>query len=78
MKKKSVVVTGGNSGIGLKITEAFINAGYFVVVGARRDLNLSKKFGDNVSFISTDVSDQDAHINLVNEAISKTRKRFLS
>jgi NAD(P)-dependent dehydrogenase (short-subunit alcohol dehydrogenase family) len=74
MKKKSVVVTGGNSGIGLKITEAFINAGYFVVVGARRDLNLSKKFGDNVSFISTDVSDQDAHIDLVNEAIRKTGK----
>ena len=72
MKKKSVVVTGGNSGIGLKITEAFINAGYFVVVGARRDLNLSEKFGDNVSFISMDVSDHDAHINLTNEAISKT------
>jgi len=72
MKKKSVVVTGGNSGIGLKITEAFINAGYYVVVGARRDLNLTEKFGNNVSFISTDVRNQDAHIDLVNEAISKT------
>ena len=72
MKKKSVVVTGGNSGIGLKITEAFINAGYFVVVGARRDLNLSEKFGNNVSFISADVKDQDAHSDLVNEAIRKT------
>ena len=55
MKKKSVVVTGGNSGIGLKITEAFINAGYYVVIGARRDLNLTEKFGNKVSFISSDV-----------------------
>ena len=74
MKKKSVVVTGGNSGIGLKITEAFINAGYFVVVGARRDLNLSEKFGDNVSFIPTNVQDQNSHNKLVKEAIKKTGK----
>lgn len=74
MKKKSVVVTGGNSGIGLKITEAFINAGYFAVVGARRDLNLSEKFGDNVSFIPTNVQDQDSHNELVKEAIRKTGK----
>ena len=71
MKKKSVVVTGGNSGIGFKITEAFINAGYYVIVGARRDLNLNKKFGNRVSFIPTDVRDEDAHIDLVNAAISK-------
>ena len=71
MKKKSVVVTGGNSGIGLKITEAFINAGYYVIVGARRDLNLKEKFGNKVSFIPTDVRNEDAHVELVNEAISK-------
>lgn len=74
MKKKSVVITGGNTGIGLKITEAFINAGYFVVVGARRDLNLSKRFGSKLSFISTDVTDESAHIKLVNEAINQVGK----
>ena len=69
MNQKSVVITGGNSGIGLKITEAFINAGYFVVVGARRDLNLNDKFGDNLSFVPIDVKDQDAHDSLVDEAL---------
>ena len=72
MKKKSVVITGGNSGIGLKITEAFINAGYFVIVGARRDLKLSEKFGENISFIHSDVKNQESHIALVEEAIRKT------
>jgi len=69
MKKKSVVVTGGNSGIGLNITEAFINAGYYVVVGARRDLNLTEKYGNKVSFIPTDVRDQYAHIDLLTRSI---------
>jgi NAD(P)-dependent dehydrogenase (short-subunit alcohol dehydrogenase family) len=71
MKQKSVVITGGNSGIGLKITEAFIDAGYFVIVGARRDLNLSEKFGKNLKFISADVTKENAHTKLVNEAIKQ-------
>ena len=72
MKKKSAVITGGNSGIGLEITQAFINSGYHVVVGARRNLNLNDRFGKNISFIETDVREHDAHTLLVKEAISKT------
>lgn len=72
MKQKTVVITGGNRGIGLSITEAFINAGYFVIVGARQELGLASRFGDQVSFVPTDVRDEAAHRQMVNVAIKKT------
>jgi len=74
MDQKSVVITGGNRGIGLNITEAFINAGYYVVVGARKELGLCEKFGDNIEFIPIDVGDENSHIKLVKAAIAKTGK----
>jgi len=64
-----VVVTGGNRGIGLNITEAFVNAGYFVVIGARNDYGLHKKIGDQVIFESVDVRDEESHKKLVKLAI---------
>ena len=60
-KDKVAIVTGGNRGIGLGITKAFINAGYVVIVGARQDLKLSNIFGDRVVFIKTDVRKEDSH-----------------
>ncbi len=74
MAQKTVVITGGNRGIGINITEAFIEAGYFVIVGARQELNLSEKYGENVEFIPTDVRDEKSHIKLVEAAIAKTGK----
>jgi NAD(P)-dependent dehydrogenase (short-subunit alcohol dehydrogenase family) len=64
-----VVVTGGNRGIGLNITEAFVNAGYFVVIGARNDYGLHKKFGKQVIFESIDVRNEESHRKLVKLAI---------
>mgnify|MGYP003982024747 CR=1 FL=1 len=74
MSQKTVVITGGNRGIGLNITEAFINAGYYVVVGARQDFDLNGKFGSNVNFIQIDVREEQDHLKLVEEAINKTGK----
>jgi NAD(P)-dependent dehydrogenase (short-subunit alcohol dehydrogenase family) len=59
------VVTGGNRGIGLNITEAFVNAGYFVVIGARTDYGLHKKYGEQVVFESIDVRSEESHRKLV-------------
>ena len=68
-KQPAVVVTGGNRGIGLNITEAFVNAGYFVVIGARKDYGLHEKFGEKVVFESIDVRDEESHRKLVKLAI---------
>lgn len=69
---KSVVVTGGNRGIGLSITESFLAAGYHVVVGARQDRGLSDRFGDKVTFVPVDVQKPDDHVRLVDAALSVT------
>jgi 3-oxoacyl-[acyl-carrier protein] reductase/meso-butanediol dehydrogenase/(S,S)-butanediol dehydrogenase/diacetyl reductase len=72
MSKKTVVITGGNRGIGLSITEAFFNAGYAVFVGARQEAGLAERFGDKVVFVPTDVRDQAAHVKLVKAAVQAT------
>lgn len=74
MSKKTVVVTGGNRGIGLNITEAFVNAGYDVFVGARQEAGLANRFGDRVTFVATDVRNEAAHHALVQRAIEQTGK----
>jgi NAD(P)-dependent dehydrogenase (short-subunit alcohol dehydrogenase family) len=72
MSKKTVVITGGNRGIGLSITEAFLNAGYAVFVGARKEAGLAKRFGKKVVFVPTDVRLEAAHRHLVKTAFDAT------
>jgi len=72
MTQKTVVITGGNRGIGFDITEAFVKAGYFVVVGARKDRELESKFGDKVKFVKIDVRREKDHFKLVEIAVEKS------
>ncbi len=65
------IVTAGNRGIGLGITQSFIEAGYTVLVGARQDRNLEETFGRKVVFVPTDVRQEQAHHDLVQLAIEK-------
>jgi NAD(P)-dependent dehydrogenase (short-subunit alcohol dehydrogenase family) len=74
MNQKTVVITGGNRGIGLSITEAFVNAGYYVIVGARTEAGLGQRYGKNVCFISADVRSEPAHQMLVQCALDRTGK----
>lgn len=69
---KSVVITGGNRGIGRAITSEFIKAGYHVIVGARKSENIESVDPDRVSFFAMDVRDEDVHIALAEKAISIT------
>lgn len=64
MAQPTAIVTGGSRGIGLSITECFVDAGYAVVVGARTDAGLEKCLPDMVRFASVDVSEESGHREL--------------
>ena len=64
---KNVVITGGASGIGLAAATRFANAGAKVTVG---DLQESAQLQGVAGFVSTDVSDEDAVIALLEQAAS--------
>lgn len=72
MNQKTVVITGGNRGIGLSITEAFVDNDYSVIVGARHESGLASRFGDRVSFVSVNVSNERDHQALVQQALNRT------
>lgn len=61
---KSVVITGGNRGIGLSLSRVFLAAGYHVVVGSRSP-GQTAELGDRAVFVETDVRTQTDHIRLV-------------
>lgn len=55
MSIRTVLITGGNRGIGLDITRSFVKEGYRVYVAARQPYKLDEEFGQAVVFIKTDV-----------------------
>lgn len=69
---RSVVITGGNRGIGRSITESFLNAGYTVIVGARSSQDVEMLDPQRVIFHAMDVRDEAAHMALAEKAIAAT------
>ena len=69
---KTAIITGGTKGIGLSIVGSFINGGYNVVVGARKDNDLEIKFGSKVKFVPMDVKEEKGHQDLIKTAIEWT------
>jgi 3-oxoacyl-[acyl-carrier protein] reductase len=55
IKNKTVLITGGNKGIGLAATEKFLNAGNTVIVVARNFNNFKFKSHPSVETIEFDV-----------------------
>jgi 3-oxoacyl-[acyl-carrier protein] reductase/meso-butanediol dehydrogenase/(S,S)-butanediol dehydrogenase/diacetyl reductase len=72
MAKKTVVITGGNRGIGLGITRAFVGDGYHVVVGSRQKTEDLDAFGNTITFVAIDVRDEGDHLKLAVAAQEKT------
>ena len=70
--KKTVIITGGNKGIGLAISKVFANDGYAVFVGAREDTKELQALGGDVTFVKTNVKSEVDHQNLVKAALNKT------
>ena len=61
--KKIAMVTGATSGIGRACAEAFLKAGYRVIVTARREDKLHEVFdayGDDCKILCFDVCNRDA------------------
>ena len=59
---RTVIITGGNRGIGEAISRLFYNMGYHVLIGARKDTRLAEKLGKRARFQKTDVRrEQDNH-----------------
>ena len=57
---KTVVITGGNKGIGLEITKVFAINGYSVFVGAREESNELQELDGHITFVKTDVKNETA------------------
>lgn len=70
--KKTVIITGGNKGIGLEITKIFANNGYSVFVGARENTENLKRMNGDITFVTTNVKFESDHQNLVKIALNKT------
>lgn len=71
---KSVYLTGGASGIGKAVTEAFINEGAVLTVldkSAEGLDQLKKQFGDSIQCIEGDVTNYQAHAKAVTMAVEK-------
>ena len=69
---KTAIVTGGNRGIGLAITNAFVTEGYKVIVGARHDTGIEEQSDSHSKFVAMDVKDEAGHRKLVQAAMDWT------
>lgn len=65
---RTVIITGGNTGIGLGITKEFITSGYKVIIGARKDREIEAYFDGHVKFVPMNVKDEEGHKKLVRTA----------
>jgi len=70
--KKTVIITGGNKGIGLSISKVFADNGYSVFVGAREETKELQALSGDITFVKTDVKTEKDHQNLVQAALEKT------
>ena len=69
---KTAIITGGNRGIGLAITKAFVDDGYKVIIGARHDTDIDEQFNGHTKFVTMDVQDEAGHQKLVQAAMDWT------
>lgn len=65
MKKKHVLITGGNKGIGLELTKIFLESGFYVSIVARDFTKMEKL--DNCQFISFDLRNIEQITELAKE-----------
>lgn len=68
----TVIITGASSGIGLKLAQRYLDAGYRVVAGSRNIAAANTlKAGPNVALVEGDVADPEVAARLVQTAIDR-------
>jgi NAD(P)-dependent dehydrogenase (short-subunit alcohol dehydrogenase family) len=67
-KNRTMVITGGNRGIGEVISRSFYSEGYHIIIGALNDTKLAEKLGEMALFQKTDVRQERNVIELVRKA----------
>lgn len=71
-EKKTAIITGGNKGIGESITRCFLGAGFNVFVGAREKTPIFSEDNQALTFIQTDVRQENDHLQLARQAMKAT------
>ncbi|KAK5996385.1 5'-hydroxyaverantin dehydrogenase [Cladobotryum mycophilum] len=81
IKGKSVLITGGGSGMGEAMARAFVNAGAFVTIGDWNEENGQRVASDlgsnNAAFVKVDVGSWDDQLQLFKTALAKSPSRSL-
>jgi len=69
IKGKTILITGGASGIGLEAAKQFLEHGAKVIITGRNEhkLNAAKKLYPNLVAIKSDVANADDAISLFNQ-----------
>ena len=70
--RRSVVITGGNRGIGRSIVQSFVEAGYKVIVGSRNENSVVSIDRERVIFQKTDASKETDQMMLAKVALQET------
>jgi NAD(P)-dependent dehydrogenase (short-subunit alcohol dehydrogenase family) len=67
MNKKTILITGASSGVGLMLAHHFSNAGFFVIGAARRLDKMNQEFdrNENISIEYLDLNDVDSIVPFV-------------
>ena len=76
---RSIVITGGASGIGREMVKAFTAAGAFVTIGDMQESGqqLAEEIGDRATFVKTDVTNWNDLVKLFEAAIARSPSHLI-
>lgn len=72
--KKTIIITGGNKGIGLAITKKYLKENCIVFVGARSKISYSGPNQKNLNFIKMNADNYESHLKIAKIAKKQTKR----